>query len=104
MRLMMRGLTLGPDGLPVRPLLPAALVLLSVLASPAEAQQARSAEIVPSGALRVGFQTASPILARRSPDGSASGVVVALSKRFGGAAAMAVRARPVQNRARLAKL
>jgi polar amino acid transport system substrate-binding protein len=64
----------------MRPLLLAALVLQSVLALPAEAQQARSAEIAPNGALRVGFQTASPILARRSPDGSVSGVVVDLGK------------------------
>ena len=64
----------------MRPLLPAAFVLLTALGSPAEAQQTRSAEIAPNGALRVGFQTASPILARRSPDGSVSGVVVDLGK------------------------
>jgi len=64
----------------MRPLLPAAFVLLTVLGSSAEAQQTRFRRDCPQRALRVGFQTASPILARRSPDGSVRGVVVDLGK------------------------
>jgi polar amino acid transport system substrate-binding protein len=56
--------------------------LLAILGSPAvgQAQQAASAEIAPNGTLRVAFQTASPILAKRAPDGSVSGVVVDLGR------------------------
>jgi len=57
-------------------------VVVAALALPAaaQAQQSVSAQIAPSGTLRVGFQTASPILARRAPDGSVSGVVVDLGR------------------------
>jgi polar amino acid transport system substrate-binding protein len=44
------------------------------------AQQAAVSDIAPTGRLRVGFQTGSPILAKRAPDGSVSGVVVDLGK------------------------
>jgi polar amino acid transport system substrate-binding protein len=62
--------------------LPAVVLLLAMLGSPAvsQAQQSVSAEIAPNGRLRVGFQTASPILAKRAADGSVSGVVVDLGK------------------------
>ena len=57
-------------------------VVVAALALPAaaQAQHSVSAQIAPSGTLRVGFQTASPILARRAPDGSVSGVVVDLGR------------------------
>ena len=57
-------------------------VVVAALALPAaaQAQNSVSAEIAPSGTLRVGFQTASPILARRAPDGTLSGVVVDLGR------------------------
>jgi polar amino acid transport system substrate-binding protein len=63
-------------------LLPAAIVLVAALGLPAatDAQPSASAEIAPTGKLRVGFQTASPILATRAADGSVSGVVVDLGK------------------------
>ena len=57
-------------------------VVVAALALPAAAQARHSVsgEIAPNGTLRVGFQTASPILARRAPDGSVSGVVVDLGR------------------------
>ena len=57
-------------------------VVVAALALPAaaQAQHSVSGEIAPNGTLRVGFQTASPILARRAPDGSVSGVVVDLGR------------------------
>jgi polar amino acid transport system substrate-binding protein len=58
----------------------AVAVVALALPAAAEAQHSASAEIAPSGTLRVGFQTASPILARRAPDGSVSGVVVDLGR------------------------
>jgi polar amino acid transport system substrate-binding protein len=66
----------------MRSLLCVAGFLLAVLVSPATclAQQAAAAEIAPNGRLRVGFQTASPILAKRALDGSVSGVVVDLGR------------------------
>lgn len=67
-------------GLQMRSLLRAAIVLLTALGSPAGAQQVASAEIARGGTVRVGFQTASPILARRTPDGVVTGVVVDLGK------------------------
>ena len=53
-------------------------LLLAVFGSSAggQTQQTPASEIAPTGRLRVGFQTASPILAKRAPDGSVSGVVV----------------------------
>lgn len=59
---------------------PCSVFLLAAIAWPTEvrAQQEVAAEIAPSGRLRVGFQTGSPILAKRSPDGSVGGVVVDL--------------------------
>ena len=42
--------------------------------------QSAASEIAPLGKLRVGFQIGSPILAKRAPDGSVSGVVVDLGK------------------------
>jgi len=66
----------------MRSLLPAAMVVVAALGSPGGtvAQHSTSAEIAPTGRLRVGFQTASPILARQAPDGSVSGVVVDLGR------------------------
>lgn len=63
-------------------LLPAAVLLLLALASPARAQiqPSTAAEIAPAGKLRVGFQTASPILAKRAPDGTVGGVAVDLGR------------------------
>ncbi len=58
-------------------------ILLIAAAGPApgvQAQPTLASEIAPNGKLRVGFQTASPILAKRAPDGSVSGVVVDLGK------------------------
>jgi polar amino acid transport system substrate-binding protein len=57
-------------------------MLLAAVGSAAEtcAQISPAAEIAPTGKLRVGFQTASPILAKRAPDGSVSGVVVDLGR------------------------
>jgi polar amino acid transport system substrate-binding protein len=52
--------------------------MLTALGPPAHSQQLTATEIAPAGTLRVGFQTASPILARRDPDGGVSGVVVDL--------------------------
>ena len=46
----------------------------------AQAQPTPASEIAPNGKLRVGFQTASPILGKQAPDGSVSGVVVDLGK------------------------
>ena len=65
----------------MRSLMCVAGFLLAVL-SPAAclAQQAAATEIAPNGRLRVGFQTASPILAKRASDGSVSGVVVDLGR------------------------
>jgi polar amino acid transport system substrate-binding protein len=61
-------------------LLSAFVVMLAVLApsAGAQGQQTVSAEIAPNRTLRVGFQTASPILARRAADGNVSGVAVDL--------------------------
>jgi polar amino acid transport system substrate-binding protein len=66
----------------MRSLLPVAGFFLAVLVSPAAclAQQTAAAEIAPNGMLRVGFQTASPILAKRASDGNVSGVVVDLGR------------------------
>jgi polar amino acid transport system substrate-binding protein len=50
------------------------------LAVGTQAQEIPSAEIAPTGKLRVGFQIGSPILAKQAPDGSVSGVVVDLGK------------------------
>lgn len=63
-------------------LLPVAVLLLLALASPtmAQVQPSTTAEIAPAGKLRVGFQTASPILAKQAPDGSLSGVAVDLGR------------------------
>ena len=63
-------------------LLPAAVLLLLALAAPARAQVQPStiAEIAPAGKLRVGFQTASPILAKQAPDGTVSGIAVDLGR------------------------
>jgi ABC-type amino acid transport substrate-binding protein len=49
-------------------------------AADAPAQSTAASEIAPSGTLRVGFQIGSPILAKRAPEGSVSGVVVELGK------------------------
>ncbi len=59
-----------------------AFFFLTTAASPSAvwAQQAAMTEIAPTGRLRVGFQTGSPILAKRAPDGSVTGVVVDLGK------------------------
>jgi polar amino acid transport system substrate-binding protein len=72
----------GRKDMPMRMLLTAAVLLLSAPASPAEApaQSASTEEIAPAGRLRVGFQTASPILAKKGLDGSVSGVAVDLGK------------------------
>lgn len=56
------------------------LFLLAALGPPVRSQQVTATEIAPAGTLRVGFQTASPILVRRTPDGGVSGVVVDLGK------------------------
>jgi polar amino acid transport system substrate-binding protein len=64
----------------MRSLFSIVLSLLTAVGLPAQAQQGTAAEIAPTGTLRVGFQTASPILARRTPDGGVSGVVVDLGK------------------------
>ncbi len=63
-------------------LLPAAVLILLALAAPARAQLQPStiAEIAPAGRLRVGFQTASPILAKQAPDGTVGGVAVDLGR------------------------
>jgi len=67
---------------PLRSLLPCAALILLTLGSPgaAQAQQSVASEIAPTGSLRVGFQLGSPILAKRAPDGSASGVAVELGR------------------------
>jgi polar amino acid transport system substrate-binding protein len=59
-----------------------AILLLVAVGSATDvfAQPTPASEIAPNGRLRVGFQTASPILAKRAPDGSVSGVVVDLGK------------------------
>ncbi len=66
----------------MRSVLLSAAFFLAVLVSTVEtpAQQTPASEIAPSGSLRVGFQIGSPILAKRAPDGSVSGVVVDLGK------------------------
>jgi polar amino acid transport system substrate-binding protein len=58
------------------------MLLVTAVGLPAgtQAQQTPASEIAPTGTLRVGFQTGSPILAKRAPDGSVSGVVVDLGK------------------------
>jgi polar amino acid transport system substrate-binding protein len=62
-------------------LLATSLLLAAVgLSTTAEGQQTPASEIAPNGKLRVGFQTASPILAKRAPDGNVSGVVVDLGR------------------------
>ena len=63
-------------------LLPAALLLLLALAAPARAQvqPSTAAEIAPAGKLRVGFQTASPIVTKQAPDGTVSGIAVDLGR------------------------
>lgn len=60
----------------------AAVLALAALGSAACAQlvPTPAAEIAPAGRLRVGFQVASPILARRAADGSVGGVVVDLGR------------------------
>ena len=61
------------------------LIVLTVGSSAgAQAQQTGASDIAPTGRLRVGFQTGSPILAKRAPDGSVSGVVVDLGKFIAG--------------------
>ena len=62
--------------------LSAFVVVLAASAPSAGAQglQAVSAEIAPNRTLRVGFQTASPILAKRAADGTLSGVAVELGR------------------------
>jgi len=62
--------------------LSAFVVVLAASAPSAGAQglQAVSAEIAPNRTLRVGFQTASPILAKRAADGTLSGVAVDLGR------------------------
>lgn len=64
----------------MRSLLLGAVLLSGALGAPmgAQAQQTPGSEIAPTGRLRIGFQTGSPILAKREPDGSVSGVVVEL--------------------------
>ena len=66
----------------MRPLVQCSALLLLALGAlgPTRAQQTVAMEIAPAGSLRVGFQTASPILAKRAPDGSVSGVVVDLGR------------------------
>ena len=66
----------------MRSILLSAIFLLAAAGSiaGAHAQQTPASEIAPTGRLRVGFQTGSPILAKRAPDGSVSGVVVDLGK------------------------
>lgn len=61
-------------------LLSATLLVATLGCTAAWAQSASSSEIAPTGTLRVGVQTASPILASRAPDGSVSGVVIDLGK------------------------
>lgn len=63
-------------------LLPAAVLLLLAVASPAGSQvrPSTTVEIAPAGKLRVGFQTASPILAKQASDGSVGGVAVDLGR------------------------
>jgi polar amino acid transport system substrate-binding protein len=70
------------EGVPMQSLLSGFVVLLALLALPvgAQGQQIVSAEIAPNRILRVGFQIASPILAKRTADGSVSGVAVELGK------------------------
>ena len=67
---------------PLRLRLFCAAFLIAALGSPAwcQALQATTSEIAPAGRLRVGFQIGSPILARRAPDGSVSGIAVDLGK------------------------
>jgi len=64
----------------MRKLFAITLLLMTALEPPALAQEVTAAEIAPTGTLRVGFQTASPILARQTPDGGTNGVVVDLGK------------------------
>ncbi len=60
--------------------LSATLLVATLGCTAAWGQSASSSEIAPTGRLRVGVQTASPILASRAPDGSVSGVVIDLGK------------------------
>jgi polar amino acid transport system substrate-binding protein len=66
----------------MRSILLSAFFLAAAVGMPAgtQAQQPPASEIAPTGRLRVGFQTGSPILAKRAPDGSVNGVVVDLGK------------------------
>jgi len=66
----------------MRPSQFAAILFLAAFGSfgGAEAQPTPASEIAPTGTLRVGFQVGSPILAKRAPDGSVSGVAVDLGK------------------------
>jgi len=67
---------------PLRTILVTAVFAFATSGSSLQAQgpQNPATEIAPSGSLRVGFQTGSPILAKRAPDGSVSGVVVDLGR------------------------
>ena len=64
----------------MRALLICAALLSAALAWPlgSPAQPLQAAELAPNGRLRVGFQVASPILAKRAADGTVSGVVIDL--------------------------
>ena len=66
----------------MRSLLLCAVAVLSTLGTTVSGQtpQTAASEIAPLGKLRVGFQIGSPILAKKAPDGSVSGVVVDLGK------------------------
>jgi polar amino acid transport system substrate-binding protein len=67
---------------PMLSVLLSAALLLAALGLPAgtKAQQTLASELAPGATLRVGFQTGSPILAKRAADGSVTGVVVDLGK------------------------
>lgn len=66
----------------MRTIVLAIALLLAATASPAgaQAQQPFASEIAPGQRLRVGFQTRSPILAKRAADGSVGGIAVDLGK------------------------
>jgi polar amino acid transport system substrate-binding protein len=66
----------------MRSILLLAICLAAAVGAPSrtQAQQTPAAEIASTGRLRVGFQTGSPILARRASDGSVHGVAVDLGK------------------------
>ena len=75
----------------MRSILLSAVLLGGAVGGPAGAQpQATpSAEIAPTGRLRVGFPLGSPILARRGPDGNVTGVVVDLGQFIAGELSLA---------------